>query len=212
MSTQASTAPAPRGLSLRRSPVVTVVVAWAALFAAFALSLVVAAGFGLDMDAVTRDRVEVTQDPWETALLANVGFILWGAIAAVALFTATLPVDGPDRLRVLVLGIGVAYLAFDDALRIHEIVLPKVGVPEKVPLAVYSLLACAGFLRVVRGLDATPRTLLVLAVGCLGASVLIDQAWNPVEAVEDAFKIFGILTLLAFAVTWSQSLVLRRGS
>jgi len=172
------------------------VAVWSATVAVFLAGVALVAALGLDLDAISRDSNETTDAPVETGALARVGFILWGGAAATAGLVALIAGDAGTRRMFGVLALGLAGLALDDALLIHEVVLPELGVPEKLVLAIWALAAGFWLVRYAPRIHRANWTLGVLALGAFAGSLAIDVLGHT-EWAEDVLKTVGIGTLVA---------------
>lgn len=176
--------------------------------------LIVADLLGSDTKTLTRDVVDEADVPYWTGMLAMLANLAW-ALAAGACLASGLAVraaGGAARRSGFLIGAAVAigYLGLDDALLIHEEVVPKLlGVPEFTYLFLVLLaIAASGWAFRSELLRADPLV-LGFAVALLAASAFEDYRHLPIfpRAAEDAFKLAG----LGILVFWSCSQAVATG-
>ena len=154
----------------------------------------------------SREPSEVLGAPWYTGFLFHVGLLVWFASAVACLFGGWLVARLRGRsaaLPLLAAGALCLVLAVDDALRIHEEVIPsKLGIPKIGTYAVYAAVFGA-WLWVFR--DFVRRSdwpLLALSAVMLGTSVGFDRVFesNQQHLFEDGAKFVGIVAWSAYFV------------
>jgi hypothetical protein len=87
-------------------------------------------------------------------------------------------------------------LSLDDALRIHEDVVPgKLGVPKAAAYALYALAFGAWLANFRSFVRRSEWWLLAAAAALLGCSVVLDRVFesNQQHVFEDGFKFLGIV-------------------
>lgn len=132
--------------------------------------------------------------------VSNTGILLWVITAAVSLFVAFLLFgtgQQPHLLRLaLTGGLLTGWIALDDLFLLHERVLPHLGVPQLVVLALYMVLGVAYGLVNWRFLWKQDWWLLGLGATGLAASLAVDIFFHSLDDVlvyiEDSAKFFGI--------------------
>ena len=142
--------------------------------------------------AFTRDVAAVAGAPAYVGFVSQLTGLTWAAAAGAGLAGALNAAAAPGRRRFAAgLGVMSGALAADDALMLHEALLPAVGVPETLTLAAHAALAAAVFAanRAAAGRSEWP--VLAAAGAALGASVALDQLNLGGSAAEDAAKLFG---------------------
>jgi hypothetical protein len=173
---------------------------------------VVVLGAVLAMSAVTHDPVGLfTRDettvcaeagarlPPYTGSIAVLNYLVWSSAASLSLLVAVLV---PSWRRWL-LGFAalLLWLTLDDVESLHEIVGPKLGVPEHLTYAVYAMAA----LLLLGGLAArgrargrlAPSDVPFLAGGfLLAVSILVDAGFTGQYLAEDGPKLLGALLWL----------------
>lgn len=97
--------------------------------------------------------------------------------------------------------VGTSVLALDDLFQFHEKIWSEfLGLSERIVVGAYGALAIGSVCQFRRCFGRRPVSLLWLAVGNLGMSVLVDALFDRRSAVfvEDAFKFLGILFWASF--------------
>lgn len=148
---------------------------------------------------------------------STVGIMIWCATAAVCLFSAAIfALWRRSRATILFAasaGLFSGWLGFDDAFLIHEAVLPNMGIPEGVVMAVYIGLALLYTGISAGSILAADKWLFAAACGALAFSVGIDAVFPNVERtyiyLEDSAKFFGIFMWASFHITTMAYLFLR---
>lgn len=133
--------------------------------------------------------------------------ILWTAATSCTLVAAHVYRTGVGSFTPLVVAaVGTAYLTVDDMFQLHEELFPKLGIPQKVVLSAYAVLAL-GYLWSYRGfLRAYEWPLLALGAVALGISAALDQLGGR-AFIEDGFKLFGYSLLAVYFVRLSLRLL-----
>jgi len=158
--------------------------------------------------------------PLSAGSLSDAGILIWWSAAVVSLFAALVCrrraglsfTTGPDVRYHVATGVLTAVLALDDLFLLHERVWPKLFLVEQnLVYALYVTVILFWLLTYRRRLLAYLPGWLLVALGCFGASVLIDAfpfSWpvsDELSAVlEDGFKWIGIS--LWSARLWGESL------
>ena len=140
--------------------------------------------------------------------VSNLGIFLWVATAAICLFTATIFLQWKNAKALfrfaVTAGLFSAWLAMDDAFLLHEIVFPKIGVPQFLVLAVYVLLAFSYIIASWRVILSSEYWILGLGVGAVAISLGVDQLLHSLDPtiviIEDSAKFFGLFCWFAFHV------------
>ena len=174
---------------------------WAGAVALVALMVVAHRVSGRPYGDFTRDPDAVAGEPFYVGALSLAGLVAWGAGAAAAGLAAAVLWTTPPRREVLSLAFlstFTLYLAADDALQLHELVLPShLGVPQDAVYAFY-LFVAGGYLVLARSVILrTNWWLLGLALLAFAASIgmdLVEEADGLPILLEDSAKLFGILT------------------
>lgn len=189
-------------------PVLVVLAAWAAA----------AHVVGAPLGDLVREPTDLGQLAFYAGGLSAFGVGLWVGAGAVAL-AATVGRPWRDRrLGALLLVLGVLSLAIatDDQFRLHEDVLPWVGIPEEL---VYGAYASTVGMALWRARSTLARrsdgSVLVMALLLLGASVGVDVVQEPLQAavglsddvrvyLEDGLKLCGAALWLRWVVLLSR--------
>ena len=157
------------------------------------------------VDLLLRDPGNSLQYPFYVGFLSHLGALAWCAGATVCLFTAQL-VDGRRAALLRYAGVLTTLLLVDDFFLLHEEVLPLLfgtNTVSRISQVVY-VLGIVGLLVIFwRLLLATPLLLLALALGCLGASVLLDVTDLAVRnyVLEDGLKFVGIVSWTSYLLS-----------
>jgi hypothetical protein len=165
----------------------------------------------LDVGVLTRDPTQVLDALPYVGAFAQVTMLIWGAAATVCLFTALLlwRAGAPPRERnyVLCAGLLTALLVADDALMLHERILPiLLGIGESPTYAAYVLLTIALFVWFRDVVRRTPVWLLFAALAWFAVGAIVDLT-DPVSLLpqyylwEDGPKLLGIVTWLGYFTT-----------
>lgn len=197
---------------MARSPVrswVPVLLVATGTVAVVAASFVVAKLSDVSVTALVRDANSTSGVAWHVGSLSLVGVLVWASASAVAVFAST-RAHPPDRAFLRPFGILGLVLALDDALLLHEEVVPAIlgsDLAEYALYAVYALVAVAIGWRSWRVLTPVARA-FGLAMGAMFAcSALIDVLDLPQLYIEDTFKLVGIAFWAGLAVVQSSSAV-----
>ena len=152
--------------------------------------------------------------------VSNLGIFLWVATASISLFCATIFLQWKNTKALLrfaiTAGLFSAWLAMDDAFLLHEIVFPKIGVPQFFVLSVYVLLALSYMVASWRIILSSEYWILGLGVGAVAISIGIDQIFHSLDPVliimEDSTKFFGLWCWFAFHVVTFVTIFQTRAS
>ena len=162
---------------------------------------------GIKGQLVLRDLAQTCGTPAGVGLLSNLGYLLWLAAAAVALFTAYSGQPGVRSKQYELLACGGWFsfiLCIDDMFLLHDRYIGQTFL-----YVVYMVFAALIATRYRRQLMASRGELFLLAVALLGASIGIDQfqrdlpfKYETVQLVEEGAKFLGIATWVLY---WWQS-------
>ena len=162
---------------------------------------------GIKGQLVLRDLAQTCGTPAGVGLLSNLGYLLWLAAAAVALFTAYSGqpgVRGKQRELLACGGWFSLILCIDDMFLLHDRYIGQTFL-----YVMYMVFAAVIATRYRRQLMASRGELFLLAVGLLGASIGIDQfqldlpfKYENVQLVEEGAKFLGIATWVLY---WWQA-------
>lgn len=168
---------------------------------------------------LTRDVASIARIHPLSGILSNVGILLWCATASICLFSALTLRNAKSNKEyrfLLYSALLSLYLLFDDLFMFHEELASRYfGLNEKV---IFSLLGIAvltyliAFQRVIRETD---YFLLLVALGFLGSSVLIDSVLGRVTRglgdweffLEDGAKWLGIVSWCSYYLFSSYQLL-----
>ncbi|MCE5257929.1 MAG: hypothetical protein LLG44_02590 [Chloroflexi bacterium] len=160
----------------------------------------------------TRDAAALRAAPWYTGILSQLGVMAWTAGAAAALTGACAVGKAPQaaawRKYLLVGGVFSAWLALDDALMLHEVVIPhQLGIDERVVYALYIATALAFFALNWRKALAGEWPLLLTALVFLAVPVLADMLRLTADIEELLMAGSKLAGILAWAAYWGRCAV-----
>jgi hypothetical protein len=195
----------------------------AAVIAALALGLFLIAVDLSDTPPIDLlgDPNQLSGSPWWLGAVSLLGLLLWAGSAAMLLITGLVLREQRDSERalfflataVLVAGAGV-----DDALVVHEVVLPdELGIPQPVVLLAYGGVALAWLVR-FRGHLGRELGLLALAAGGFAVSVVFDNLHRLpgvsqaewIDVTDEYAKYAGLCALFAWALVETRRELLAR--
>ncbi len=178
------------------------------LYAATSLVLMGGLGLafwsGLPVSDLLRDPAAVTGAHPLVGLFSNIGVLLWAATAAICFFCAALRRTGLVRRRcalfLLASGGITLVLLVDDFFLVHEQVAAWSEPFEAALFAAYALVLLVHIAAFRRIVFETDYLLVFLAMSFFVASALIDvlPGWHLSFVLEDAFKLLGIVSWLAY--------------
>ena len=158
---------------------------------------------GIKGQLVLRDLAQTCGTPAGVGLLSNLGYLLWLAAAAVALFTAYSGQPGVHCKQRELLACGGWFsliLCIDDMFLLHDRYIGQTFL-----YVVYMVFAALIATRYRRQLMTSRGELFLLAVALLGASIGIDQfqrdlpfKYETVQLVEEGAKFLGIATWVLY--------------
>lgn len=133
-------------------------------------------------------------------MVSNIGVLYWAAAASCcALAALVVPrQDGRDGVRdfLLAAALFTGLLCVDDLFLLHEELLPKLGIPQKLILIGYVVLALFYLWRQWPVIRRHEPALFLASVGFLGLSVVVDYFNHSDRQVllliEDAAKLMGV--------------------
>lgn len=159
------------------------------------------AAAGIRMVLLSRDPAQTEDFPIYIGLISNLGALMWCASGTVSLFTWGVLRRDPARTEhssfARYLGCMTLFLLADDFWLLHEVVFPTyIGGPQDLLMGLYPVLIVWLFYRYRALLVAeTQYVLLLVGIGLLGLSMVIDVVPSPVGTdIEDAVKVLGIAT------------------
>ena len=187
-------------LSTMRSTVVRTLLPAAVLYA---VALLWSGAEGISAKLVLRDLAQSCDAPLGQGFLSSVGYLLWMAAAAIALFAAsTRQIQGPAAYRQFAYcGGGFSlWLCLDDMFLVHDRYLG-----EAFLYVTYAFFTGLLLFRFRGPLQRFAGDTFLLAVILLGTSVLTDAlqgvfpfSYETVQVVEEGAKFLGIAAWLAF--------------
>ena len=178
----------------------------------YALAISISAMAGIKGILVIRDLAQTCDSPLGVGLISNLGYLLWIATAAIALFTAyATPTHSQRKLKDLLLcgGWFSFILCIDDMFLLHDRYIGQTFL--------YVVYAIFAFLIVFKFRDQLLKNggeVFILAATLLACSVLTDKFQRDIvditpinyaslQLFEEGVKFLGITTWLYF--WWSAS-------
>ena len=195
--------PAPLGRRLLAALVADrrVLAWWVAGVVAFLAFLAALNLAGASVANLTRDPNGITGRPAYFGALSTVGLIGWGVAASLCAVVALVLGDGARRRYLLATAVLLTLLLLDDGLLLHERLLPSAfGLSEDAVYALYAGATLAWLMAFRREIVRSDAVLLVLAGACLVTSIVLDGTALAPAGLEDAPKLVGIGSLIAYAV------------
>jgi len=181
---------------------------------ALAAIALVCAKTGVLFSDLTRDSSEILKSPFYLGAVSNLGILLWACTAAVCLFAASLPATDPmarERGRFLfVSGLVTAWLALDDLLTLHEVVIPSTfPIRQRYVLAAYAAGMLVYLLRFRRMILQTDGIIMIASLFFFGISVASDAFQARVHVsfhhyLEDGTKIAGLVAWSLYFIRMSR--------
>ena len=180
-------------------------VLWSLIPAAllYAVALIWSGAEGISAKFVLRDLAQSCDAPLGQGFLSSVGYLLWMAAAAIALFAAaTRQLQGPivNRQFAYCGGGFSLWLCLDDMFLVHDRYLG-----EAFLYVTYAVFTGLLLFRFRAPLQRFGGDIFLLAVALLGGSVLTDafqglwpNSYETVQIVEEGFKFLGIAAWLSF--------------
>ena len=170
----------------------------------YAVALLWSNAEGISAKLVLRDLAQSCDAPLGQGFLSSVGYLLWMAAAAIALFAAaTRQIQGPAAYRQFAYcGGGFSlWLCLDDMFLVHDRYLG-----EAFLYITYAFFTGLLLFKFRAPLKRFAGDSFLLSVLLLGASVLTDAlqegvfpfSYETVQVVEEGFKFLGIAAWLAF--------------
>lgn len=181
--------------------------------------LVVSILFQVSMAAMTQDVTAIANIHPLSGILSNLGILLWCAAASICVFAAvTLSNIKPRDTFWFLLSSALlsAYLLFDDFFLFHEVLASRyLGLNEKVIFAALGIAVSAYLIAFRRVILRTNFSVLLLALGFLATSVVIDallETWLWRRGhweffFEDGAKWLGIASWCSYYVHTSHQLL-----
>ena len=167
------------------------------------IALAWSAAEGISSTKVLRDLAQACDAPLGQGFLSSIGYLLWMAAAAIALFAAAthlIPGSTVNRQFAFCGGGFSLWLCLDDMFLVHDRYLGESFL--YVTYAVFTVLLLFCFRDPLRRFGGDT---FLLSVVFLGASVLIDAfqglfpaSYETVQLFEEGAKFLGIAAWLAF--------------
>ena len=157
----------------------------------------------IPMSLFTRDALESLNAPFYTGLVSHVGWFFWCSTAAICLFSFAVMKNAKNSRFIssffLLSGIITIILVLDDVFLLHEIVIPEYFyISQKKVYAGYAMIIALYLIRHRKTILKTEFSLMALAFGFFGLSIIIDVFFENVlpqrHLFEDGFKLLGIMS------------------
>lgn len=195
------TAPAPTSRIPRRALVAT------GLLGAWIMVLALLYHGGHNAAPLLRDPATMAGMPVWYGALSTLGCMAWALAGALCLATHAARREPAVRTWLLLSGLALA-LGVDDALMLHEEVLPGAGIGQELVFLAYGAVAAL----IARDVLTRPADfdvpLLAVACGALAVSIGLDVAVEDALVIyEDGPKVFGIVTLAIWAYGRARSAI-----
>ena len=136
---------------------------------------------------------------------STLGIMIWASSAAIAIFAAWhgFLVGRKKTMRVALYSAFVsALLALDDAYLLHEVVMPKLGVPQMLFVGMLGSVVLLYLWLSYRSFQAKSAWLIVVSLMAFATSVGIDQIVHSIDShwvvLEDGTKLLGIVCWFLF--------------
>ncbi len=171
---------------------------WAAAAVAFGVALELLRVVHVDVPSLTRDPNAVSGLGSDVGSLSMVGLAMWAATVAVLALTAGVVAAGRQRRYLLGTALFVGWLLLDDAVMLHDNLLPHLGIPDGITYLVYLGAALAWLLAFRREVAQSEVALLVAAAAAFLLSMTCDVL-DRLPVFEDYAKLVGVATLLLYA-------------
>ena len=173
------------------------------------LALVAIALWSLPADKpasfLTRDPASIASQPVNFGLLSNIGVLFWCVAATVCLFSYWALWQLARRrppLLLLSAGLFTTLLLLDDLFLFHERLYPRFLFGETVAMLLYAAIALGIVGRFWRTIRRSEFIFLILALGFLGLSVIVDLAFeDDPYLLEAGSKLLGIFN---WAIYWTR--------
>lgn len=151
---------------------------------------------------LSREPQITLEGPLYAGVLSNLGALVWMVGVVLALVGWSSATSRQDRTMFLAGAAVGAVLLVDDFFLVHDFIEGRQPGPlEQWPLAVYFLAAVVMVVVNREALGSLAVTGLVVALGFLALSGMLDKFFNDLDQlVEDGFKFVGIAT---WATVWT---------
>lgn len=169
---------------------------------------------GVEVIELFKDAIELRDDervlPWKGAI-GMLGGVAWFVAATCAVLAAAALDPGDGRRGYLVAtGSVLAFLGLDDALVLHDHLVPYltgVGRSEKVVLGLLAATVLAWIVRFRHRLAASDLVLLGMSAIGLGGAFGLDALkslgldFSGIGLIEEVSELLGLVTLVAWTAT-----------
>jgi hypothetical protein len=179
------------------------------------LLYVVARSRGISLSAITGSNSFDSRTPFYYGLMTYINLFFWAG-AATTCFLGIYLVGRRSqytgvRSALLFGGILNLILTFDDALHIHDYVLPRLlRIPEAFAYGGYFILLVIYLWIFWQQLKASDHLFLLIAVVCLGMSITIDLFFDfsgTATYIEDSLKLLGTVFWLTYFARYLKTVI-----
>jgi hypothetical protein len=187
-----------------------------ALVMAFLLALYVFARLrGISLNAITGSSTFNERSPFYYGLMTYINLFFWAGAATICFLGIYLMGQRQQyagiRAALLFGGLLNLLLTFDDALHLHDYVLPRLlRLPEAFAYGGYFVLLVIYLWVFWQQLRESDHLFLLIAVVCLGLSILIDLFFDfssTASYVEDSFKLLGTVFWLTYFARYLKNVI-----
>jgi hypothetical protein len=180
--------------------------------------------YNIPFSNLSRDVANAVGAPFYTGFLSNIGAVFWLSTSCVCIFAGiilwNLQKDAENIKYCLVSGCFTLLLGLDDLFLVHNIILPRVKIPEIITYTIYVALLIYYLLQTIKLTPSFLSYLLYVALLCFAISVVLDldlaflrfpflQIANNQFLLEDGFKLIGIINWSIFNITLAHHLTLQ---
>ncbi len=186
------------------------------------LSIVIYIGIenDIELDHFTQDPASIMKTPFYLGFFSYIGILFWCGTAVICLFTRSLIHDEPENNRarqfLLYSGLITSLLMFDDLFLLHENVLPiYFSLPKNIVYLIYVNIILVYVVLFRNELMETEYVILIIASGLIGISQFVDLVPMPIPEdsfLEDAVKLFGIVTWFTYYTRYCYTLATSKNS
>lgn len=157
---------------------------------------------------LTADPNVLADQPFYTGILSQLGLFFWSSAATLsftfAYFSKRIIKNEAITSFYFASGIIISILMLDDCFMLHEDVLPRLGIPQKVVFLFYGLIVLGYLGNFYKIILKTPYLLLLMAFGGFSLSTIIDlffhfetgSFWD--SFIEDGAKFTGIVFWVSY--------------
>jgi hypothetical protein len=147
----------------------------------------------ISLENLTRDTAAIGNLPFYTGWISYIGAMFWCAAASIALFTAY---NIKNKKFFLQIGILSLILLIDDLFMIHDGLISRIGIDEKILFVVYGIIVLYIIINNFSYLKKNNYYLLLVPLMLFAISIFVDVLPESVipqkYLFEDGSKFLGI--------------------